>query len=209
MSQDNNQIAVRPRGEFGNNASRRARRQGLIPAVIYAKGQETKAIYVEAGEWESISKHHHHIVYLLDGDDKQAALVREVQFNHLKNHFVHIDFQKVDAGELIHSTINLHGVGQSVGVAHGGVMEQPVHELAVECRPDALIDVINVDISALDIGGSICVKDISVPAGVKVLANAEMVVFHVARPKLETEPAAEATEATEPEAIKEKKKEEA
>ena len=88
------------------------------------------------------------------------------------------------------------------------MLEQPAHELAVECRPDALIDVINVDIAALEIGGSICVKDIPMPAGVKVLANADMVVFHVARPKLEAEPAA-ATEATEPEAIKEKKKEEA
>lgn len=208
MSQDNNQVAIKPRSEFGKNASRRARRDGLIPAVVYAKGKENRSVYLDAGEWDAIARHRHHIVYLLEDGKKQAALVREVQFNHMKNFFVHIDFQMVDAKETIHTEISLRAIGDSVGVARGGVLEQLIHELPVECKPTDLVDVIEVDVAELAIGDSVLVKELKVPGGVKVTAEADAVVFHVSRPRLEEE-STEATEATEPEAIKEKKRENA
>ena len=209
MSKDNNEIAVQPRSEFGNNAARRARNAGLIPAIIYGKGQEPRAIYLNAGDWISLAQHHHHLIYLVDGDRKQAALVKEVQINHLKNYYVHVDFQAVDVHAKVHSTVSLHAIGDCIGAAHGGTLEQSIHELAVECTPADLVDEIKVNVADLDIGDHLLVKDIVMPSGMTALTEADAIVFHVARPMQEEEAAPAAAEATEPEAIKEKKKEDA
>ena len=85
MSKVNNEIAVQDRKEFGKCASRRSRKSGMIPAVIYSKGKEAKAIMVDADAWKVLAGHHVQMVTLVDGANKTAALVKEVQFNHLKN----------------------------------------------------------------------------------------------------------------------------
>lgn len=204
MSKENNEIAVKPRTETGNNAARRARRDGMIPAVVYAKGRENRNLYLDAGEWASLSRQNHHMVYLVEDGKKQAALVREVQFNHLKNYFVHVDFQAVEAGGKMHTTVTLRGNGDCAGVARGGILEQMIHELPVECTADALVDEVKVDLTALEVGGNIFVKDLALPAGIVATGDADAVVFHVARPKADAAAATEA--AAEPEAVKPAKK---
>ncbi len=179
MSTKDNEIAVQPRSEFGNNAARRARKAGLVPGVIYGKGQEAKAIYLNAGEWASIARHNHHILYLLDGDNKQPALVKEVQINHLKNYFLHVDFQAVDPDQVIHSTIAIHPFGECAGVSQGGVLEQIVHEIPVACKSIALIDELKVNVTKLGVGEAIHVRDLQLPEGITVQGDADAVVFHV------------------------------
>ncbi len=181
MSKDNNEIAIKPRSEFGNNAARRARKAGLVPAVIYGKGMESKAIYLNAGEWDSIARHNHHLLFLVDGDQKQAVLVKEVQKNRLKGQYVHVDFQAVAADEVMHATVTLHGVGDCVGASHGGVLEQLVHELAVTCKLQDMVDEVKVDISKLDVGEKLHVKDLVLPAGLTVAGDADAVAFAVTK----------------------------
>ncbi len=191
MSKDNNEIAVQPRSEFGNSAARRARKAGLVPAVIYGKGMESKAVYLNAGEWDSIARHHHHLLFLVEDGRKQAVLVKEVQKNQLKNHYLHVDFQAVDAEEAVHTTVTVHAVGDCVGAARGGVLEQLIHEIAVACKPQDLVDEVKIDVSALEIGAKMHVRDLALPAGVTAVADADAVVFTVVAPKQE-EAAAEA-----------------
>ena len=207
MSKVNNEIAVQERREFGKNASRRARKAGLIPVSVYSKGKESRSFLIDADEWKVLSGHGAHMVSLLDGAKKIPALVKEVQFNYLKNYVLHVDFQEVDLEHEITDFVPVHAHGESVGAAHGGILEQELHELEVTCRPDHLPEVIRVDVTALAIGDSLHVKDLVLPEGVRTYVDPETTVFHVIRPKEESAEPAEA-EVTEPEAINEKKAEE-
>ncbi len=204
MSKVSNEIAVEKRNEFGNNASRRARKAGMIPAIVYSKGKENQAFFVDADAWKVLSGHGAHMVTLVDGETKIPALVREVQFNHLKNYVLHIDFQQIDLDHEITDAVPVHATGDCCGVAHGGILEQEIHSLEVTCRPDALPEVIKVDVSALDLNARLHVKELVLPEGVRTAADPDTVVFHVILPKQEAEPAPAAAAAAEPEAIKEK-----
>ena len=204
MSKVNNEIAVQARKEFGKCASRRARKAGMIPAVVYSKGKEAKSIMVDADAWKVLAGHHVQMVTLVDGAAKSSALVKEVQFNHLKNYVQHIDFQEVDVNADLTAMVPVHAHGECIGVNHGGILEFELHEIEVICHPDHLPESIAAEVSSLDIGDQLHVKDLVMPEGVRTDADPEAVVAHVVRPKEEAEaPAEEAV--TEPEAIKEKK----
>ena len=205
MSKVNNEIAVQDRKEFGKCASRRSRKSGMIPAVIYSKGKEEKAIMVDADAWKVLAGHHVQMVTLVDGANKTAALVKEVQFNHLKNYVQHIDFLEVDLNADVTALVPVHAHGDCLGVSRGGILEFELHEIEVVCHPDHLPEFIAAEVTSLDVGDSLHVKDLAMPEGVRTDLDPEAVVAHVVRPKEEAEAPAEA--AAEPEAIKEKKPE--
>lgn len=205
MSNVNNEIAVQKREDFGKNASRRARKAGQIPVSVYSKGKESKSFLVDADAWKVLTgRHGSHMVTLNDGDSKIHALIKEVQYNNLKNYVYHIDFQEVDMNKEIVSAIPIHPHGESVGATHGGILEQELHELEVICRPADLPEAVSVDVTNLDKGEHLCVKDIVLPSGVRTEVDGEIIVFHVGLPKEETETETVTEEITEPEAIKEK-----
>ena len=205
MSKVTNEIAVQDRKEFGKCASRRSRKSGMIPAVIYSKGKEAKAIMVDADAWKVLAGHHVQMVTLVDGANKTAALVKEVQFNHLKNYVQHIDFLEVDLNADVTALVPVHAHGDCLGVSRGGILEFELHEIEVVCHPDHLPEFIAAEVTSLDVGDSLHVKDLAMPEGVRTDLDPEAVVAHVVRPKEEAEAPAEA--AAEPEAIKEKKPE--
>ena len=205
MSKVNNEIAVQSRKGFGKCASRRARKAGMIPAVVYSKGKEAKSIMVDADAWKVLAGHHVQMVTLVDGAAKSSALVKEVQFNHLKNYVQHIDFQEVDVNADLTAMVPVHAHGDCIGVNHGGILEFELHEIEVICHPDHLPESIPAEVSSLDIGDQLHVKDLVMPEGVRTDLDPEAVVAHVVRPKEEAEAPAAEEAATEPEAIKEKK----
>lgn len=209
MSKHTYEIAVTPRTEQGTSAARRARKKGLVPAVIYAKGKPGEMIYVKASEWETIARHDISMINLKgEGIDKQAV-IREVQINHLKNHYIHIDFNEVIRGEKATSSVAVHPRHGSVpaGAGEGGILQQEIHELEVTCLPADMPEFIEVDISGLGLGDALMIKDLVLPAGVEIHADPEAVVFHVIQPKLqEEEVKAEEPAAAEPEVVEKKKK---
>ena len=210
MSKTENVIAAQPRSEFGDNASRRLRKSGFIPAVIYGRGKESTPIMLKTEEWQVASARGTNL-YTVALEGKQIpALVKEVQFNYLKNYVYHVDFQAVDMSTEIHASVPLHSFGECYGATHGGVLEQELHELPVTCRPDALPDFIKVDVSALQVGEALTVGQLALPEGVRVHGlDADEIVFHVVRPTEETEPAPaeEGAADAQPEAINEQKTE--
>ena len=205
MSKAENVIAAQPRSEFGDNASRRLRKSGFIPAVIYSRGQESTTVMLKTEEWQvAYAKKADLYTIALEGKEI-PVIVKEVQFNHLKNYVYHVDFQAVDMTAEVHANVKLHAYGDCYGANHGGVLEQEVHELPVSCTPDALPDQIKVDVTNLKVGEALTVADLVLPAGVKVRGlDADEIVFHVVLP---TEDTAAAEGAVEPEAINEKKAE--
>jgi len=137
-----------------------------------------------------------------------------MQANPKKIHFIaiggsvmHVDFNEVDMNVAIRAVIPVEPVGEAAGTKTGGVLEQSLRSLHVECLPKDLPETITVDVSALNVGEAIHVKDLQLPEGVVALDDADLTVIHVAAPTVAAETPAAAAAA--PEVIKEKKAEEA
>ena len=97
MSTQGYELNVESRNVFGKGNARRARKDGLIPAVVYSKGKEAQAIFVKEGDWAALSNHDFEVVTLVNGSEKTNAVVKEVQRNYLKDYVVHIDFNAIEA----------------------------------------------------------------------------------------------------------------
>lgn len=202
MSKNTYEIAVEPRIETGSSAVRRARKKGLVPAVIYSKGNPGETVYVKASAWQMASRHGANLLQLKgDGIDKLAA-VKEVQFNAMKNTFIHIDFNEVVRGEKMVGTILIHPKHGEVpaGAANDGILQQELHELDVRCLPKDLPEFVEVSIAALEIGDRLTVADLVLPEGVKAVIEGDTIVFSVQPPRVE-EVAEETDEETEVEVI--------
>ena len=116
----------------------------------------------------------------------------EVQWDHLGQDVLHVDFRRVSADERIHVTVPIELRGIAPGVTGGGVLDQPLHTLDIECLAVAVPDSIRVNINELQLGAAIHVRDLTLPPDVKALADADAIVVHVTAPQAEPEAAGRA-----------------
>ncbi len=180
-------LAARPRSETGKGANRQMRMSGRIPAVVYGHGEETRKLSVDAHELERLFSRIHVentlITLEVDGAGGPVkALVREIQTNPVRNQVLHVDFYLIHAGEKLTVQIPIKLVGAAPGVKAGGVMQHALDELEVSCLPDAIPERIEVDISGLEIGDSIHVRELVVPEGVEVETDEDRTVCSVVPP---------------------------
>ena len=203
MSNNKHEIAVTPRSDFGKNASRRARREGLVPVNVYAKGKPNRAYYMKGNEWDVLGHEDFSYAYLVDGKEKIAVVVKEEQVNYMKSYTVHVDFQEISMKEDIHAAVKIVAIGSPAGESHGGVMEQFIHELTLVGKAEKLPSIIEVDVTALDLGGSIHVSDLAFPKGVTSDVPGETVVFHIVHADQDVD--ASAGEDAQPEVLTERK----
>lgn len=209
MSKQKHEIAVFPRSEFGKNAARRARRDGMVPVNVYAKGKENRSFYVKSNEWDVLSKQDFSLAFLVNGSEKIGVIVKEEQINYMKSYVVHVDFQEVDLNEEIHASVKIVSTGTSVGENHGGVVEQIMHEIELVGKAQDMPEMVEIDVTELDLGQSIMVKDVKLPAGVSSKNDPEAVIFHVVHADEEIEVAASAEgESAEPQVLTERKRDE-
>ena len=198
----------------GSAEARRVRAEGLIPAVVYSKGATGRAISVKAPEWEALSQHDFNIVSLQFEDGEEIrALLKETQRNFIKGTTSHIDFLEIRKDVAIEAEVPIHpGFEQPAGCSRGGLLEQVLHTLRVECLPDALPELIEVDVSKMNVGDLIHVSELVLPEGVKSKTHGDLVVFEVvdstkmAEDIPETPVAAEDAAAAEPEIVGAKEK---
>lgn len=204
------------RTETGKGVARKLRSAGKVPGVIYGHGREPMALSLNAREFERLAERVRitSTVIELALDGKTArTLVRELQRDPIKRTVLHVDFQELVAGEKVNVTVPLRFVGTPEGVkTGGGILEEIVHSLHVECDPANIPDHIDVDVSALTIGHSLHVSDLKLPEGVEVTDDAEQTVAIVSAPKAEEVAApvegAVADAAPEPELIRKPKADE-
>jgi large subunit ribosomal protein L25 len=200
---------------IGTNKSKALRGKGFIPAVVYREGKTAQAVTISSGELIRLVHHHrleNAIVNLKIKDDKAAklrpCLVKEIQYDPVHGNVIHVDFNEVSLTKAIKVAVPVSAKGDAVGVKQdGGSLEVILWNIEIECLPTSIPEEIPVDVTNLKIGDSIHIKDISMPAGVKVLSDSDATVLHVVAPMKEEAPA-EAVEGEapkEPEVIKEKK----
>ena len=198
-------IRAQTRDETGKGAARTARRGGRVPGILYGHGEESVALSVDAGELSrlvhSISVDNT-IVDLDVAGDPYKVLIREIQKHPFRDEFVHIDFFHVAMDEKIHVEIPVVLAGVATGVKNkGGVLDHQLREIEVFCLPGNIPEKVEIDVSELDIGDSIHVRDIALP-DVEILADPDRSVVAVLAPTvIEVEEEAAAEEILEPELI--------
>ena len=201
-------LVAQPRADYGTRASRRLRKQGLVPGVIYGHKEATVSLAVSGDELTKAIRQGSRIVDLKLGEKAETALVKDVQWDPLGHDILHIDFARVSADERVELAVALALRGTAPGVTAGGVLMQPLHQLTVECLATAIPDSIRVNIGTLQIGDVLHVRDLKLPEGVVAKDEPDAVVVQVTAPQAEEEAAAGPGEVAEPEVITKGKGEE-
>ena len=195
-------VVAQKRDGRGSRAARRLRAAGRVPAVVYGHKEETIPLSVAAEDILRVIHHRARVIDLQTESKVEKALIREVQWDHLGKDVLHVDFARVVAGERIEIEVPIELRGSAPGVAGGGVLDQPMHTLPIECLALSAPESIRVNINDLQVGGVIHVGDLHLPPDVKALADDDAVVVHVVAPIEEAAaPAAEPAEQAEPEVI--------
>ena len=199
-------LAAQKRAETGKGYNRKLRASGRVPAVLYGHGEEMRAVTLDAHELERLFSHIHIESTLIDvsvaGEGKPLkALVREVQRHPVRDVVTHVDFYIIHAGERLTVDVPVRIQGSAPGVRIGGLLQQTLDTLEVRCLPDRIPESIDIDISALEIGDSIHVRDIVVADGVEVLVDGDRTVCSVVPPTVSAETVPTEPAIDEPEVI--------
>ena len=178
-------IEVGPREVAGSAGARRCRNAGFIPAVVYSRGQGGKAISLPGAAFVKMaaqvkSSQIFTFKSTLPEFDGKSALVKQVQRDAVRGTVLHVDFQEVSEFEEINVEVGLRFVGAAPGVKlAGGILSVARYELKISCLPKAIPQEIVVDVSALELGDSIHIRDIQIPQGVKVTEDPDESVVSV------------------------------
>jgi large subunit ribosomal protein L25 len=187
-------LILKKRTQQGSSNARRLRRTGSLPGIVYGEGKEALSVEMDAHAFELILQHHTSETMLLEVvlDKKDTRmLVKDVQHHPVNSELLHVDFQEVDSKKVLRVNLMIQLVGESAGVKAGGVLEQVLHEIVVECLPDDLMETLEVDISALEIGDALHVSDIDLGGKFKVQSDETSIIATVAEPRAEQEEDAE------------------
>ncbi len=172
-------LAAEPRALEGKSALTRLRREGKIPGVVYGKSMEATAIQLDGKTFDQYMKRHgaSGIVDLQLTGDRAPAVIKEVQRDPISGRVLHLDLQRISMQDQITSAVPLALIGDTSAVTTlGGMIEQPLTELSVNCQADRLPEQITVDISGLLIGHTITVADLVLPDGVETAQSPDTVI---------------------------------
>src|SRR6187399_1727633 len=207
-------VQAKVRDGRGKNDARRARREGLVPITVYGGGAETLAAVAPLRDLAAIlrSESGRNTIFTIDveGVGTSEVMFHERQIDPVRGRLIHADLTRLVKGQKIEVTVPLHLVGEPIGVKEKqGVLEQIIREIEIRCEPRSIPDVINVDVSHLDVHDLLHVSDLRVDEGVELLQDADTVVATVSIVKEEevATPVLEGEEPAEPEVIGKGKKE--
>ena len=208
-------LKAEPRTTTGRSAARRLKARGIVPAVVYGGKEKSQPLQISARDINAMLSHasgENILVELEIAGSKatKTALLQEVQHSPVGGDILHVDFHAISMDEKIEANVPLEPLGIATGVKNfGGLLDQNIRSLTVECFPKDLPDKITVDVSALNIGDSIHVRDIKLPQGVVAKVQPDLTAFSVAAPVAEEEPVTPEAEAAAagPEVITAKKEE--
>ena len=173
------QVSAKPRKELGTRANRRLREAGMLPGVIYGHKEAIVPVTLAKKEVvDHLTRGAHLFDLTLEGKNEKV-LVKEVQYDHLGMEVIHVDFARVSLDEKVKVTVPLELKGTPKGEADGGVLQQVIKELEVECLVTEIPDAIRHNISEMALNDVVHISDLKLPAGVKVLQDAELIVASV------------------------------
>lgn len=182
------------RKEFGKNANNRLRMRGYIPAVMYSHGK-TENLQILQKDFFKVFKGHISESVLFDvniidnqSNPRHQVFVKDYQINPVTDEVIHLDLFKITEGEKIHTRVAVELTGTAKGVRQGGILEFVERELEIECLPTEIPEKVTLDVTNLEIGDSIHIKDIPVSGSLKFLGDVERVVITILAPHKAEEP---------------------
>ena len=201
----NLKLKAHPR-EIQGTRVRHLRRDGKVPAVLYGKGETSVPLVVDQLELEAAIRTKARMMDLDVGGKTHTIFLKEVQRDALSDEYLHVDFQKVRMDQVLRTKVALRLKGIAAGIAEGGVVNQIFHEITIECLPADLPEGVECVITQIKLDEVVHLKDLVLPARVKVIGDPETVVISVQKPKEEVAAAAGAEgEAKQPELIRKEK----
>ncbi len=205
-------LSVRIRDNTGKGAARKLRRDGQIPAVFYGPDTKSKMLSVNYHDLAGIVKQatgENIILELqIESDssiDTRRVMLKEMQIDPIKDTYLHADFYEISMDKELTVDIPVHLVNIPIGVTKGGILQHVKREITISGLPDNLVEHLDVDVSGLDIGGSIHIRDVEIPEGIKTTQEGHLTVAVVVAPSVAPE---EAEEVEEIEEVEEQKVEE-
>jgi large subunit ribosomal protein L25 len=208
MAGERTKLVVAQRERLGSAESRRLRKEGLVPGVLYGNGEPVAICIAEPELRRALTGAaglHSILDVEIDGKgETHASILKEYQVDPVRGGVTHVDLQEVRLDKTIHASVSVQLVGgeDAPGVREGGVLSQPLREVTVEALPLEVPEHLVLDVSGMDIGGTLRISDLSTPEGVTLLDDPEMVVATVTAPTkvVEPEPTEEELAAMEAEA---------
>ena len=217
ISQEVVDAQARPETSRGKNEARRLRAGGRVPAVVYGAKKPSLAISVDPKQISKIlqSESGHNTIFDLHLDgDKARVMIVDWQYDPMKGKLLHIDLKRIAMDERIKVQVPIHLVGEAAGVKQqGGILDQVLREVEVECLPGDIPSHIDADVSELVFGTVLRVADLPHTGSIKFVTDATQTVAHITSVKEEVAPTPEAVAAeaaaapAEPEVIKKGKQE--
>jgi large subunit ribosomal protein L25 len=179
----------------GKGVARKLRAAGKIPAILYGGGRKAVSLTLDATALQKLlHASEAGLNTLIDLKvaghaelDGKTVMVRELQRDPVRGRYVHADLYEVDLTQKIAVQVPIHLTGKAVGLDSGGIVDHALRELEVRCLPRAIPDQITVDVSSLDIGDSLHVRDLVLPEGVELVSNLDLSVVSVVTPIKEEE----------------------
>lgn len=186
------------RRKSGKGVARRLRKQGMLPAVVYGHKTPSTPLAIDSKQLEELIVGGKSERKLFDlsiegngGPTEKTVMIKELQIDPVKRHYLHVDFFEVAMDEEITIPIPIKFIGEAEGVKIGGVLQQVRRELEIRCLPSQIPDGLEIDVSALKIGDSVHLKDVQLPPGIKISEDANLTIATVLAPTVEKEVAAE------------------
>lgn len=182
-------FAVEARDSRGKGAARALRRSGMVPGVVYGGGREATAVAIDAAKFERMletSEAGVNTIIELTGSSPatgRTVIAKELQREAVRGRLVHVDLYEVDLKTKIEVSVPIHLVGTAAGVVLGGVLDQQQREINLMCLPNAIPDSIDVDVSALELGDSLHISDLTVPEGADIAIDESLTVATVLVPR--------------------------
>jgi len=177
------ELAAKPRTTRGNSPARALRRDGYLPAVLYGHGKETIALSVTIYDMEQVIKKTKTLqVFVnleIEGQGKRTVMLKELQRHPVSGNFIHADFYEVALDRKINVMLPIVTVGQSKGVEMGGMLQIIRHEVEAYCTPTNIPEVIEIDITDLDIGESVHVEDIELEGDIELVHDVNFTILTV------------------------------
>jgi len=200
------------RNQLGSRAAARLRRAGAVPAVLYGHQRANVHLALDLRQVEHVVHSGTRMVTLDIEGAEERALLKDIQYDAMGDHLLHVDLTRVALDEKVTVTVPVELHGLAKGVASGGTLDHLVQDIEVTCLPADIPERIRVEVAELEVGQMICVRDLQPPAGVTFDLEPDTPVVIIHEPVAEKEAAppeeAEAAAAAEPEVIARRAEEE-
>ena len=191
MAGERVKLVVQNRAILGSAESRRLRRQGLIPGVLYGRENPVSISIPERDLRHALTSRgglNAVLDVVVEGGKEHSSVLKEYQLHPVKGHITHVDLQEVRLDQPIHATVPLHLHGDAAGVKEGGVLSQVTSEINVEALPMEVPEHLEIEVSEMQMGDTLRLDALQMPQGVTLLDDPETVVATVTQPMREEEP---------------------